>query len=239
MIVSFAHNYIFIKSRKTSGTSMEIALASTAGPDDVITPLATEDELTRHELYPDALPRNFSDSPKLEEEYRDAVRARNIKAIKRLRKEKMLDHFKLYNHSSAKRARKFLEDAFWKRAFKFTIERHPYEKAVSMAWFRLGDRSFDSVIEDVIDGGKYRNYDLYADNGSVLADFIMRYENFEEDAKKIEASLPGVEILARYPSAKGGYRPDRKPAAETLNQEQKERVQERCSEEFDLMGYQR
>jgi hypothetical protein len=239
MIVSFEHNYVFIKSRKTSGTSMEIALASSAGPHDVITPLATDDELARFELFPDALPRNFSDSPELEEKYRSAVRSKNSKAMSQMRKSELLDHFKLYNHASAKRAKKFLEDEFWNRSYKFTIERHPYEKAVSMAYFRLGDRQFDAVLDEVVDRGKYRNYDLYADNGSIVADFIIRYEKFAEDVKKVEDKLKDVEIVARYPSAKSGYRPDRKPAAETLNKRQREKVQEVCAEEFELMGYEK
>lgn len=240
MIVSFEHNYIFVKSRKTSGTSMEIALSASCGPHDVITPLATEDELSRHEMFPDALPRNYSDNLAREEDYRSAIRTKDLKKMKVLRKQVAGDaQFKLYNHASITRARKYLEDDFWGRAYKFTIERHPYEKALSMAWYRLGDRPFEATLEEVVNRGKYRNYDLYELDGKVGVDSIIRYENFKDDTRKIEETLKGVEILSRYPSTKSGYRPDRKSAVETLSPEQKATVQKVCAEEFEVMGYAR
>lgn len=238
LIVSFEHNYIFIKSRKTSGTSMEIALASSAGPHDVVTPLATEDELIRLELFPDSLPRHYSDSREIEEEYREAVRRRDTRRMKDLRKTALGDQVKLYNHASASRAYKFLEERFWERAYKFTIERHPYEKAVSMAWYRLGDRNFENVLDEVVNRGKYRNFDLYSIEGRVAVDFIIRYEKFQSDVQELEKKF-GIEIMSRYPSAKSGYRSERKPAAETLSTAQKQTVQKVCAEEFELMGYEK
>ena len=39
MIVSYLHNFIFIKTKKTAGSAIEMALAPLCGPDDIITPL--------------------------------------------------------------------------------------------------------------------------------------------------------------------------------------------------------
>ena len=47
MIVSHAKKFIFVKTRKTSGTSMEVSLSQVCGPDDIITPISFEDELVR------------------------------------------------------------------------------------------------------------------------------------------------------------------------------------------------
>src|SRR5262245_66480011 len=47
MIVSHAHKFIFLKTKKTAGTSIELALSELCGPDDVITPLAEVDEAQR------------------------------------------------------------------------------------------------------------------------------------------------------------------------------------------------
>ena len=47
MIISHRHRYIFIKTHKTAGTSVEISLSRFAGPDDVLTPVAPRDEEVR------------------------------------------------------------------------------------------------------------------------------------------------------------------------------------------------
>ncbi len=47
MIASHAHRFVFIKTRKTAGTSLEIALSRHCGPDDVITRISPADEELR------------------------------------------------------------------------------------------------------------------------------------------------------------------------------------------------
>ena len=42
MIVSHKHKFIFIKTKKVAGSSLELALSKFLGEDDVITPLAEE-----------------------------------------------------------------------------------------------------------------------------------------------------------------------------------------------------
>jgi hypothetical protein len=47
MILSHEHKFIFLRTKKTAGTSIELALFELCGPNDVITPLAREDEARR------------------------------------------------------------------------------------------------------------------------------------------------------------------------------------------------
>ena len=47
MIASHAHRFVFIKTRKTAGTSLEIALSRHCGPSDVVTRISPEDEVLR------------------------------------------------------------------------------------------------------------------------------------------------------------------------------------------------
>jgi hypothetical protein len=166
-------------------------------------------------------------------------KSRHNAAMKLFRKDKFEDLYTVYNHASARRALKVLDREAWDSCFKFTIERHPYEKAVSMAWFRKGDGDFADVLENTVARGKYRNYDLYTVDGVVAVDFIIRYERLAEDIKTVEEKLGGIAILDRFPISKGNYRGDRKPAAEHLSAAQKAKVQEVCAEEFELMGYER
>ena len=50
MIVSFPRQFIFIKTSKTAGTSLEIALSKYAVPEDILTPITAEDEVMRRTL---------------------------------------------------------------------------------------------------------------------------------------------------------------------------------------------
>ena len=47
MIVSHAHKFVFLKTKKTAGTSIELALSTLCGDDDIITPLTEIDEAQR------------------------------------------------------------------------------------------------------------------------------------------------------------------------------------------------
>jgi hypothetical protein len=47
VIASHAHRFVFIKTRKTAGTSLEIALSRHCGPDDIVTRISPEDEELR------------------------------------------------------------------------------------------------------------------------------------------------------------------------------------------------
>ncbi len=50
MIVNHRHKFIFLKTRKTAGRSIEIALSQFCDSNDIITPITDEDERTRQEM---------------------------------------------------------------------------------------------------------------------------------------------------------------------------------------------
>ena len=47
MIVSHKNRFIFLKTRKTAGSSIEIALSKHCGPEDIITKIAPSEEELR------------------------------------------------------------------------------------------------------------------------------------------------------------------------------------------------
>jgi len=99
------------------------------------------------------------------------------------------------------------------RAFKFTIERHPYEKVVSLAWFRAAPKGdFSQALDEVLKIGYYRNFDLYTIDGKLAVDFIIRYEKMDEDVPKVEKAIGGLPILDRLPRANSDQRKDRRAA---------------------------
>jgi hypothetical protein len=235
MIISYLHNFIFIKTRKTAGSSMEIALAAHAGPDDIVTPFGPVEEKRRQQSHPNSAPRNFCSDKELERKYREALSEGNLGLMKSvLREANLAAAVPVRRHDNVRRAMRAAGDAFWKKAYKFTIERHPYEKAVSLAWFERHQRDFSDALEQVLREKTYRNFDLYALDGKVAVDFVIRYEHFATDIPRVEAAI-GIPI--QMPRANAERRHDRRPAHDVLTPAQKKLVQETCREEFELFGY--
>ncbi|MEM7539319.1 MAG: hypothetical protein AAF639_44590 [Chloroflexota bacterium] len=252
MIISFKHNFIFMKSRKVAGTSVEIALSHYVGADDIATPISPQDERLR--LAFGQGPQNYlSEATKADEQgFIEQVRTA-------AKPQPARDYYgalgvpMIYqNHMHASELIALLDPVFWQRSYKFSIERHPYEKAVSFAWFfrnivhdkadgsihkledRLGDLS--QTIDFVLKRRLIRNYDIYAVNQQVVADKVVRYEHLEEDLRAVEEQL-GLSFLSHLPRTKANSRKDRTPARDILSSQQKAVIQSLCAEEFALFDY--
>ena len=212
MIASFAHDFIFVKTRKVGGTSLEIVLSSWCGEADICSPITTDDEEIRRAYGGRA------------QNYRDGDGS-----------------IRFFNHMPAAEIAEALPD-LWSTALKFTVDRHPYEKVVSRAWWNIGKRGrpeseFASEIDKAIDSKSYLNWPLYAEGGQVLVDEVWRYEDMWSRLDDLAAklSLPAPRSL---PQAKGQHRKDRRPAQEILTSAQRRRIHEDARFEFELLGYQ-
>ena len=175
MIVNHKYKFIFIKSFKTAGTSLEIALSKFCNKNDIITSIVEEDEIIRKKL--DFL------GPRNNEDFQEHISALEIK--KKLKK----DIFNNY--------------------FKFVTIRNPYEQIKSAFYwhneskkkekkffiFKKRPKNFDNffkikgrhIFED--------EFNRYTENGKVLVDFFIRYENLENDLNKITNILKLPESL--------------------------------------------
>lgn len=266
MIASFLHRFIFIKTRKTGGTSVEIVLSSWCGPDDICTALAPEDELLRQEY--GGAPRNHSGDAGLEAAHLAAIRSGDVEAIRgvhrrilrrtsfraaihhrdiralgaRLRS-KITGRPIFRNHMRAAAVRKALPD-LWDAAFTFTVDRHPYEKAVSMAYWRrerdprLRAQPLERTLDDLVQSGRYANYPFYVNDGKLLLDAVFRTEDMWERIGELGRRI-GRTLPAALPWAKSSHRTDRRPAREILTPSQRGRIASVCAVEFDLLGYER
>ena len=234
MIASFLHNFIFIKTRKTAGTTVEVALASCCGPDDIVTPLGPYDELARTDGTP--VCRNFCSDPAVEEELRQAVLRKDRKTFARARRKS-----DFFAHMPAKAIREKLAPEFWARARKITVERHPYEKAVSATYFNYkeqDDGPFSEFLQTFIEGGSYATFDVYAIDGKSVIDEFLRQESLDQDLKQLAQTLD-LQLPPLLPRMKSSSRLDKRPAREILTDAQKETVYSFCRPEFELLGYER
>ena len=227
MIVSHKHRFIFIKTRKTAGTSVEISLSKICGDNDIITPISENDEKVRQQLgFRTAQnyllpPSNWSLN----------------QWMKYFRKGEKPMRYR--NHLPARMVAKLVGKPIWDTYFKFTIERNPFDKVVSFYYYLKGNKKYNNIKEFIFDGGvrQLLSYDIYAIDKLPALDKIYRYENlehFETDlTKRLNLSEPFK--LVDY-KAKSGIRLV-KDYKEILDEESIAMIKIAFAREMQLLGY--
>lgn len=230
MIVSHAHRFVFLKSRKTAGTSLEIALSGCCGPDDVITPVEPEDEAIRAE-FGHRGPQHTA-APLRRVRPRDLWRREALRALARHRRPAY------YNHLPAATARRWLGEDVWRGSFTFAFERNPFDKAVSQYWWFHQDEADPPDFTDHLrrfPAHRLSNWESYAIGDEVAVDFVGRFEHLEEDVRAIwqRLGLPGEPHL---PRAKATTRSGR-GTDDLYTPEARAIVERVCARELRHFGY--
>ncbi|MFB7763637.1 hypothetical protein [Streptomyces xiamenensis] len=192
MIVLHGPKLIFVRTRKTAGTSVEIALSRHAGPTDIITSLSPRDEALRAQ-YGGRPPQNHlhPGAPATP----DPVAPGPGPGVR------------WYNHMPAAHIKEALGDT-WQNYLTVCLERSPYEKVVSLYYHRHRAEPRPG-IEEFIDSGEFRdalNWPLYTGaDGEVLVDVVIRHEQLAEGLGSLcrRVGLPPLEL----PRAKSQFRP--------------------------------
>jgi len=231
---------IFLKTRKTAGTSIEVAFSANAGPGDILTPLAGKAETMR--LAPPFRPaQNWSSDPSVEAEYVAHVhegrgRGPHRVAMRQAMETRMEDVRRFSNHMSAKRLRQTLGRSF-DRALKVTAVRHPYEVVVSFAWMSFDGRiTFREQVDQVLRDPKLQNWAIYAIKQRPVAAHVLRHEQLEADLQALE-NKTGLSLVAHLPQTKHLARKDKRPARDQLTPAQRLRVFDLFEPEFMTFGY--
>lgn len=226
MIISHRHRFIFIKTNKTAGTSVEIALSRDGGESDVITPISPEDEAIRMSLgYPG--PRNFLGAP--------------VPARADVSAEGGGDHgVRFYNHMSAVEVKAEVGPAVWDSYYKFCFERNPWDRAISL-YYWLHPVSPRPDLKDFLRSAellrlKEKGWRLYTQAGQVLVDRVCRFEALAWELKQV-CEVLGLPDLDPLPKAKSRFRSDRRPYQAVMDDADRDRVAEVFADEIKLMGY--
>ena len=214
MIISESKKFIFIKSRKTAGSSIQIELSKVA--------------CDKHDIVTGSV-WDFG-TEKSDESYGAGRNAHWFQPT--------------HPHPPIKAIKKWVTDAYWDDYFKFTVVRNPFDLTVSRYhWdrkFKEG-KKVTSVedFRDWVKTGNLRNYDRlwqYAGIGDRLeVDFVIRYENLKADFDKV-CGLIGIE-RTELGNHKSGYRNSEDNYREFYDEESKLIVQDFFSEDLQKFGY--
>jgi hypothetical protein len=228
MIVSHEHRFIFLKTRKTAGTSIEVLLSGLAGDDAIVTRI--DPPVDHHE------PRNHT-PPRLPG--LSLLRGDAPGAMRRDLRRGLW----YYNHMPARLVRARLGPRRWDSYYKFCFERNPWDKTVSFYYFTYltHRREADppSFREFVLTRKLPSDFGLYSlDGRQVAVDFVGRLEHLDEDLGRALGDI-GVEQPATLTREKGNLRPPDADAATLFDDETSARVERAFAREIATFGYQR
>lgn len=232
MIVCHEHKFIFIKTRKTAGTSIELSLSRFAGPDDVLTRVIPDDEKIRTELGITA--RNYRGRFNPLPEILHGSLREKWQAVR-----ESIKGNKFRNHARGFKVMHRVGRKVWDSYFKFCFERNPWDKTVShYYWNRAkrgnSDLTWEEYLKRValpVDAFRWHR------RGRMMVDFVGRFENLKEDLAAAMAHA-GIEFDGWLPRAKGAVRdPESRPYQRFIDDAARTKIARAFATEIDLLGY--
>ena len=139
-------------------------------------------------------------------------------------------------HMLPMKIREIVGEEIWDSYFKFTIVRNPWERLVShfcMDVFRNQTKDDSGSFKKFLNNHNYLgNTKRYFHNDQALADFHIRYENLEDEYKKV------CEIIRipyeKLPILKSNMRDRTKHYSEYYNEKMQDVVGENLKKEIDF-----
>lgn len=223
MIISHSHRYIFIKSEKTAGTSLEAALSKHCLEGDVVTPLGdywfNRDE--RGEWVHSAMNGEgfFQHDPAIE--------------VRRKVPPEVWDSY--FKFSVARNP--------WDRVvsdFSWEARNRPELKPMRRWHHRIGVpfdefRETKQLFRQYVAGDWTTNDRFYLIDGALCVDFVIRYERLSDDLAEVcrRVGLPEVSL----PRLKAGLRDRAHAYTEYYDDRSREIVARRHDNDIRLFGY--
>lgn len=242
MIISHKWKFIFIKTQKTAGTSIEAFLSRFCGDDDVITPFGSEEERRRS----DYAGRGFQNyrAPIIRQApaYRLSTQATTMAkaAANLMRRRKELyraprDMF--WEHMGCRQVKKRVVKSIWESYFKFCFERDPWEKQLSLYYFFNPNPDERPTPDEWVVARAISDWKMYTIDDRLAVDFVGRYERLEDDLRAVaeRVGLPCDEVS--LPGFKTSFRKEKKPAREVFSRSTCEMIAQLNAKEIAAFGY--
>lgn len=219
MIICHEKRLIFIKTKKTAGTSFEIALSKFCGADCVITPISPADEALRKSL-------GFRTAQNF---IRRGTNASGVPT-----------EAKLFNHMPAHLVRLFASERVWTGYRKVTIVRNPFDYAISRYYWEGGPGSGSSFLDYLrrCPAHLSENRLIAPLDGEHKLDHYLRYEDLQNEF--LRADLGYLWDCFRGIRAKGNVRPRTGASTDEIYQTYPEAVsiiESTCRQELEMFGY--
>lgn len=242
MILSFRHRFVFIRPRKVAGTSVEMALSTLCGDDDIVPAMIAVDERQRQSI--GGFSGNYSANRDFERLYAQAVTTATPEQLGSLRAppSRYAPHMAIEDIRAA--CGRPLD------GFRITgIARNPYARVISFLHMLdhfdgyLQGEAMASVTGDLRTAfdaarasGRFAALGALKLYGDAQAEWL-RYETLERDLVALFASLGTAP--PPLPHAKRGALSDRLDPIGLFRRDQIDWINVHFAAEFDAFGYSR
>jgi hypothetical protein len=216
MLVSHRFRFIYTKTAKTGGTSVESYFERYCMPEGA---------------WSESHARDVHESPEGVIGRRGACDGQPVR---------------WWNHMPATDIRREVGHAMWDAYFKFCVIRNPFEKAVSAFYFRRKQdpTKHDSALAEQVQferwleaEGPYTDEAQYIIDGKFALDATIRHERMAEDMTNICTRLGVAWEPERMPTFKAGIRPKDATVAALYTPKSRRLVEHVCARELAMFGY--
>jgi hypothetical protein len=229
VILSFEHEFAFLKVPKTAGTSVELFLEPLAGDDAIVTRI-TPPEPGHQPRNSGNTARNIARALWASRSDRDAL-ARNLRAVRR--KEQLF-----YNHMPARKVRDRIGAKRWSSLYRFCFDRNSWDKSISRYFWRTRHLAVRPPFDDwaLVPGNLPTATRVYTIDGELAVDFLGRYEHLAEDLALVLDKL-GITAEGDLPRAKAQVRPA--GSATPIGEAADAMIRKTFAWEIDYFGFER
>jgi len=250
MILSRRWHMVFIKGRKVAGTSVEMALSTACGPQDIVTPITPRDEIER--MRAGGRAANFALYRLDERRYLRALEAllAGHGDLREVAGTLQPGPLRYYNHMPlAEVVARYGDLAGFT---VFAVERSPYSKVLSWANMAATYAAYEAgqdmaapaaevtrQVDDMMaknELGMARNIDLYRWPDGRIDLAVLRYADLDTEFAGLMRRL-GIAAPPVLPHAKRGLLADGIDPRRLLRPDQIARINEAYADEFSTFGY--